>query len=460
MKKICGIAALVLMSLAIVFTSCSSPSSGSSSTPSNLGGDPYLPSGDDIDPNELPERIEIVTEPTKKVYITGESIDLTGIVVKAFYKGGRTRDITKYIGATGFDSTNPVESQTIRVSYGETTYATFTVQIKFGYKFHDTVTAMAAGTDGSAGTSATYVEFGDWPQDVISNENAAKLGLEASTSKVTRGYLTFVLGNDGYYYVSCDENASSSTTKYKDGTTAAQNSTSKRWFKVMPVKWLVIDKSYDVDGTKGSSTAKLLVSENILTGNIPFFEYDNSSVNRKIGSTTVNANDYENSEIRAYLNGKSYVKMVFEGQSITESKWNSKGFLQTAFGSSAQKNIIKTYVDNNINQADKSYGTGPVSNDTEDSIFLLSYKEMTSSSYGFLSGDGADTPRTRSVTDFAVANHVTKNATSGYGSWWLRSPKLTQTEFSSCTSMSGTLTVNSTKNKESGVVPVLAINFD
>ena len=60
-----------------------------------------------------------------------------------------------------------------------------------------------------------------------------------------------------------------------------------------------------------------------------------------------------------------------------------------------------------------------------DKIFLLSEKEVTTSSYGFVSYSSSEigNARIRVTTDFVKANYALQNTSSGYGGWWwLRSP--------------------------------------
>ena len=213
------------------------------------------------------------------------------------------------------------------------------------YSFHDTVTVLPEGITGSYGTDeATYVEFGDWPQDVVPVDDVTTLGLENSTDKVTRGYMEFVKGTDGNYYVKCAENAFESGYKYeKDNSNVGEGGKTSRWFKVMPIKWRVVDEAYE--DASGSSQGKLLVAESILTANVPYYEdWEN---NRTIDGKIVYPNNYMHSQIRAYLNGNTYTGYdTTTSSNIEKSQWNNKGFLQTAFTSEAIDKIITTKVDN------------------------------------------------------------------------------------------------------------------
>ena len=302
------------------------------------------------------------------------------------------------------------------------------------YQFHSTVTYLAAGTDGTAGTEATYCIFGDWPQTI----KAESVTVD-ETKNVTMGSMTYYLGSDSNYYAKCTENAYGGAYcridyTYSNGDTVAwpgENST--KYFMVKPIKWRVLNP--------GASGNKILVAESILTANVAYYDYD---VNRTIGGKTVYPNNYEHSKIRAYLNGLSYaVKATDSDEQTTDSTYNGIGFLQTAFTSSAQSLIATTTVDNS------AASTNPASNarewnsetndyaceDTSDKIFLLSEKEATTSAYGFTEyvQGGEGNSRIRMTTDYAKANYAFQSTTAGEGGFWLlRSPYYDSARFIDC----------------------------
>lgn len=127
------------------------------------------------------------------------------------------------------------------------------------FNWYEIPVQLQAGEGGTYGTEGTYVYFGVFPQDVVPTDEVDALALdENATTTIERGYLKFVKGSDGNYYVKCAENAHETGYKYKkDKTAVGQNGTTSRWFKVMPIKWRVVDTEYQ--------NAKLLVAENILT---------------------------------------------------------------------------------------------------------------------------------------------------------------------------------------------------
>ena len=314
------------------------------------------------------------------------------------------------------------------------------------YQFHSTVTYLAEGTDGSAGTEATYCTFGDWPQTI----KDASVTVD-ETKSVSMGLYTYYLGSDNNYYAKCWENAYADSYTYSDGTAAAQRSAnSEKYFKVEPIKWRVLNPSAEGN--------KILLAESILTANMAYYDY--YDVNRTIEGETVYPNNYEHSKIRAYLNGLSYaVKANDSAEQTTDSTYNGIGFLQTAFTTTAQSLIATTTVDNSAastnpasNASTWNSGTNDFACDnTSDKIFLLSEKEATTSDYGY---------PIRVTTDYAKANYAYQEATAGYGGcWWLRSPDYSDSSITLYIDFSGYAEYSSNVScKYYGVVPALSIS--
>ncbi|MBO7638816.1 MAG: hypothetical protein J6S91_07550 [Treponema sp.] len=279
-------------------------------------------------------------------------------------------------------------------------------------------TEMQTGTDGTLGTSGRYAIFGDWPQTI----KAESVTVD-ETKSVEVGMFTYYKGSDGAWYAKCTENAYGTNYTYSDGTPVAQASAnSTKYFKVEPIKWRILTDSY--------SGKKLLLAENILTANVPYYDYNN--VNRSIGDATVYPNNYKESRIRAWLNGLSYtVKASTDAQQTENSEFQGRGFLQTAFTDAIRTKIdTDTTIDNSADSTTDSgsnltKATTYACADTKDSIFLLSEKEATTSDYGFAAYNqsGVGNARIRMTTDYAKANYAYQNTSAGYGGWWwLRSP--------------------------------------
>ncbi len=160
------------------------------------------------------------------------------------------------------------------------------------------------------------------------------------------------------------------------------------WFAYEPVLWRIL--SVDQSGDKA-----MVLSEKILDAR----EFYPTALTHKEEISgreeTVYANNYEFSTLRKFLNGE---------------------FAATAFANGESAFIPEKTVLNDKEQsasAENSY----VCRNTEDRIFLLSYKEARKSSYGFM----AQTARQKTVTDYARCLGAYANE-KGQGYWWLRSP--------------------------------------
>ncbi|MDT3697824.1 MAG: InlB B-repeat-containing protein [Thermincola sp.] len=63
--------------------------------------------------------LNIITPPSKTLYYLGESLDLTGLVVKAVYENGAEKEIpVEELTIVGFDNSNVTQGKSIRVDYG------------------------------------------------------------------------------------------------------------------------------------------------------------------------------------------------------------------------------------------------------------------------------------------------------------------------------------------------------
>ena len=268
-------------------------------------------------------------------------------------------------------------------------------------------TILDAGTDGTgtAGTEATYVTFGEWPQSVL--PEGTTVTVDETVSK-TVGFFTYYKGSDENWYVKQEEKASESGKRYSDGSVVKRMSeNSTRYFKVEPIKWRVLEEA---------EGKKFLLAENGLMA-LPY--YDNVKY-RTIGDKDICPNNYMHSKIRAFLNGYKY-----QLGDADNSDYENKGFLQTAFTSEAQAKIATTTVDNSV--ASTLYSPNrSVCDNTSDKVFLLSAKETITATYGFsTSTTYPDKPRIRKPTDFALATGAYNFGFGGKNGcfWWLRSPE-------------------------------------
>lgn len=83
--------------------------------------------------NNTLERIVVSSEPNKKEYKIGESFDITGLKITAYYSGGTSKIVTSECSFSGFDSSKASDNNVITVKYvnGSKTFTTsFGVVIK------------------------------------------------------------------------------------------------------------------------------------------------------------------------------------------------------------------------------------------------------------------------------------------------------------------------------------------
>lgn len=247
-----------------------------------------------------------------------------------------------------------------------------------------------------------YILFGEYPQTIKSSD--VTVGDVADED----GYY---LGSDGERYAKVVAHPNNSDYTFSDGSAVTSGNT--YYFKVEPIRWRILSES---DGSA------FILADGILANKA----YDASS------------NNYKNSDIRAWLNGE---------------------FLNTAFGEIAQSLIETTEVDNSV------YSTGYSSNEnacenTFDKVFLLSYREVVNSNYGFESS--YDTARRMTVSDYARSTGAYMNtliSSFGCGVWWLRSPSSDYSSYARTVSYNSYAagSGNPVNDGELGVVPALNI---
>jgi len=235
--------------------------------------------------------------------------------------------------------------------------------------------------DGNLDATGTHILFGEWPQTIKTSDVTITETIDS------RGYY---LGNDGEYYARVVANPR--TTNYKFSNNANVEIGTVYYFKVKPIKWRILNI------TNGKA---LILCESIVA-NMRYNYYYSGSQNG------IYSHNYVESEIRAWLNQEFYNK---------------------AF-SNLQKEIIQiTEVDNS------TYSTGYTGSsgaqyecgNTNDMIFLPSYREIINAGYGFNSNfDNNDGSRIRKVSDYSIATGVSMNTSTDYyrnaAYWWLRSP--------------------------------------
>ncbi len=234
----------------------------------------------------------------------------------------------------------------------------------------------------------TYVYYGTYPQTVVDDSSLIS-SLNSLTSTNANGYYQY----EGSEYAKVVAHPYPYGTGYKFLNDSTIQSDQTYYFKVEPIKWRVLEEA---DGTY------TLLSEYIIDKQVFYTSRDN----RTIGGQTIYANNYEHSTIREWLNNDFYNK---------------------AFSSLEKGSILTTLVDNSASTTASS--TNPYfSNNTMDKVYLLSYQEARSSTYGFSTSNNSPAPTRFAVTtDYARAvgaymSTSTYRYSYGNGYWWLRSP--------------------------------------
>ena len=212
-----------------------------------------------------------------------------------------------------------------------------------------------------------YILFGQYPQTI-------------KASDVTVGDVAdedgYYLGSDGERYAKVVADPEDSGYTFSDNSSVIYGNT--YYFKVEPIRWRILSES---DG-------KAFILCDGIIANKAYDAY---------GSY------YSSSDIRAWLNDEFY---------------------KTAFGALQQALIQTTEVDNSVYSTGYSSNPHPIDN-TFDKVFLLSYREVTSSAYGFASSYSTyDTARQMLTSDYSRATGAYMSTESSYygnGEWRLRS---------------------------------------
>ncbi len=207
------------------------------------------------------------------------------------------------------------------------------------------------------------VTYGLYPQTHVGDETTIS-ALNALKSADKNGWYLY---NEEYYVKKTATPDSTSSFKFKDGTPIVAGT--EYWYKCELIIWKVLESDNGIYS---------LVSTTLLDA----YAYDDDSSN------------YEKSQIRT---------------------WLTKDFFDAAFklGSSY---IQTTTVDNSASTT-SSDDDDYVCPNTNDKVYLLSYKDIINGSYGFSNDDS----RRCEPTDYACASGVWHHDNS-YGNYWTRSP--------------------------------------
>lgn len=254
-------------------------------------------------------------------------------------------------------------------------------------------------------------ELGCYPQTVVSDEKTIE---ELNKIKTTnsRGYLEL----NGKEYLKLEVVTRLNYDRYfSNGAKVINGKT--YYFKVEPIKWLVVSSNNG--------------SYNLITKNIIDYKVFYNGVSyRQINGESVKPNNYEYSNIRAWLNG-------YDGSKYNVANYLNKGLYNLAFSSFEKELIQKVLVDNSAKTTSKEENKYSCNN-TYDKLYLLSYQYVFGSNLGFFNNKD----RMMKATDYAIGkgigNYISKNDTyKGNSYWYLRSPSWANDNTISCVDYKG-----------------------
>lgn len=261
--------------------------------------------------------------------------------------------------------------------------------------------------------SKEYMHFGTYPQSVVADTNVIN-ELSKITTTNSRGYYAY----NGCEYAKQQVNvyANRSSYTYSNGSLVVDDST--QYFKVEPILWRVLKS--DVSGNY-----TLLADQAI---NAHRYGYGN-------------LNNYAESDIRSWINNE---------------------FFNSAFKSAEKGAILTTNVDNSPSTTNSNNNPYACEN-TDDKVFLLSYKDYKNPDYGFSSSYNSDSARYCEPTDYAIANFCEMDNRGGFNdrncNYWTRSPDSDHSYDAWCVNFNGYFHYNNVYYGGSGVRPALNINL-
>jgi len=213
-------------------------------------------------------------------------------------------------------------------------------------------------------------------------------------------------------------NSSSSSNSLQDDN--GYNTSTVYWFKYEPITWRVLDVQ---------SSSAFLMADLVLDSQ----DYHYSISNRTIGGSTVYPNNYKESHIRSWLNDNFY---------------------NTAFTAAEKARIQTTTVDNSVASTGEDPNQYACAN-TSDKVFLLSYAEATSATYGL----STDASRQLQPSAYAQSQGVYTYTSNGNSYWWLRSPDSDYANYARNVFNDGYVDYDDVFDTGSGVVPALWISL-
>lgn len=279
-------------------------------------------------------------------------------------------------------------------------------------------------------STKTSLYFGSYPKSKVS-DNSTISSLNTLAGSLPTSSNTYNWTDYGYYisgsvssymyYIDIDVDSNgeydyrgvyfTSYRPYFTTTSSSNNSQSTNgystrtvyWFKYQPIKWNILTTS---------NNKAMIISELILDSQD--YNYTASSRN--------SANDYQGNSTSSTTYANNYMYSHIRS-------WLNTTFYDTAFTSLEKEIIDITNVDNSASSTSSSSNSYACSN-TNDKMFLLSYKEATT----YYSSANL---RTATGTDYAKAQglYVYNSSSSTYNGnsyYWLRSPYCGNSYYANC----------------------------
>lgn len=226
------------------------------------------------------------------------------------------------------------------------------------------------------------VTYGLYPQKNV-NDSSLVSTLNSLTTPESNGWYLY----EGDYYAELRATPNESSYEFDNGATISSGKT--YWFKCEPIVWNVLSNN---------NGEYYIVSSVLLDAHC----YNRSTSDRTIDGQTVYPNNYKYSDIRAWLINDFYKSAFALGNSY----------------------IKTTMVDNSVATTNSASNRFACSN-TEDKVFLPSYRDYINNSYGFSISTGSSDTRCCRTTDWARARGVYYYTSSGSlqynGYYWTRS---------------------------------------
>ncbi len=233
------------------------------------------------------------------------------------------------------------------------------------------------------------ITYGLYPQKNV-NDSTLVSSLNALTTPESNGW--YLYNNE--YYTKVSAIPYNSSCKFDNGTTIVSGTT--YWFKCELIKWNVLS----------NTNGEYYILSSVLLDAHCYYDFKSAGYSRdeyrKINGEKVYHNNYEYSDIRTWLNNDFY---------------NSAFTLDNSY-------IQTTTVDNSASTTSLSTNSYACNN-TQDKVFLPSYKDYINTSYGFSASTSPTDTRYCQPTDWARARGARYSTSSSYlynGDYWTRSP--------------------------------------